>query len=224
MASSATGSSSWTRRTGSARMRTASENPQPTPSPRNCAACPGVSSATDPTAPSLPPTATGPAAHHLRSRRPKRAGLTWTAPRQTPFEQFRRAGLPPFRTKPPCSREESVVSPSIRVLSTRRKVVAAAAALTMAGAVSAATSPANAATAECGPGCISVFSSELGTYADVNAVEAVLDGGAARLGQPVGLKPVSGTDPAEDFRPGGATGGGKVSDFYAGGVVSAEAN
>jgi hypothetical protein len=116
------------------------------------------------------------------------------------------------------------MSPSIRVLSTRRKVVAAAATLTMAGAVGAATSPANAATAECGPGCISVFSSELGTYADVNAVEAVLGGGAAQLGQPVGLKQVSGTDPAEDFRPGGATGGGKVSDFYADGMVSAEAN
>ena len=113
---------------------------------------------------------------------------------------------------------------STRVLSTRRTVLAAAATLTMAGAVSTATPPANAATAECGPGCISVFSSELGTYTDVNFVEAVLDGGAARVGQPVGLKEVSGTDPAEDFRPGAATGGGKVSDFFADGMVSAEAN
>jgi hypothetical protein len=68
------------------------------------------------------------------------------------------------------------------------------------------------------------LSSELGTYADVHDVEAVLDGGTARVGQPVGLKPVSGTDPSEDFLPGGATGGRTVSDFYADGMVSAEAN
>ncbi len=103
-------------------------------------------------------------------------------------------------------------------------MLAVAATLTVAGAASAVTPSADAATAECGPGCISVFSSALGTHADVNYVEAVLDGGAARPGQPVGLAPVSGTDPAEDFRPGRATGGGTVSDFYADGMVSAEAN
>ncbi|WP_138731529.1 hypothetical protein [Modestobacter excelsi] len=114
---------------------------------------------------------------------------------------------------------------STQVLSTREKVLACAATLTMAASISAAAiAPAYAATPECGPGCISVFSSELGTFADVNFVEAVLDGGGAQVGQPVGLKPVSGTDPSEDFRPGGATNGGKVSDFYADGMVSAEAN
>ena len=42
--------------------------------------------------------------------------------------------------------------------------------------------------------------------------------------QPVGLKRASGTDPSEDILPGGATRGGKVSDFYADGMVSAEVN
>jgi hypothetical protein len=86
--------------------------------------------------------------------------------------------------------------------------------------------PANAATADCGPLCISVFSSELGTIADPNFIEAVLDGGAARIGQPVGLTPASGTDPSQDFMPGGLTNTGlsTVSDFYEMGLVSREAN
>jgi hypothetical protein len=86
--------------------------------------------------------------------------------------------------------------------------------------------PANAATAQCGPNCISVFSSELGTYADPNFIETVLDGGSANIGQPVGLAPASGTDPSQDFLPGGATAEGlsTVSDFYADGLVSAAAN
>jgi hypothetical protein len=116
------------------------------------------------------------------------------------------------------------MTPRSTPVPSRRRVLAAAATVAVAGAVSAVAPPAHAATAECGPGCISVFSSALGTYADVGFVEAVLDGGAARPGQPVGLAPVSGTDPAEDFRPGTATGGGTVADFYADGMVSAEAN
>ena len=86
--------------------------------------------------------------------------------------------------------------------------------------------PANAATAQCGPGCISVFSSELGTYADPNFIETVLDGGTAHIGQPVGLSPASGTDPSQDFLPGGATEEGlsTVSDFHADGLVSAAVN
>ena len=114
---------------------------------------------------------------------------------------------------------------STEVLSARGTVLAAAATLTLVGGVgAAATAPANAATPQCGKGCISVFSSELGTFAHPDSVEAVLDGGAAQVGQPVGLKPASGTDPSQDFKPGGATGGGTVSDFYADGMVSAEAN
>jgi hypothetical protein len=113
----------------------------------------------------------------------------------------------------------------IQVLSMKRKVLAAAATLTMVGGVSAAaTGAASAATPACGPPCISVFSSELGTYAHPNFVEAVLGGGAAKVGQPVGLKRASRTDPSQDFLPGGATGGSKVSHFYADGMVSAEVN
>ncbi len=112
-----------------------------------------------------------------------------------------------------------------QVLSTRRTVLTAVAAVTLVGGASAVVSaPAKAATPECGEGCISVFSAELGTYADPVFVEAVLDGGAAQVGQPVGLKPASGTDPSQDFKPGGAKGGGTVSDFFADGMVSAEAN
>ena len=114
---------------------------------------------------------------------------------------------------------------SARRVSARRRLLAAAMTLATVGGASVATGGlAEAATAACGPRCISVFSSELGTYADVNFVEAVLGDGAARPGQPVGLEPVSGTDPSQDFMPGGAKGGGKVSDFFADGMVSAEAN
>ena len=118
-----------------------------------------------------------------------------------------------------------MIPSSTQALSIRRKVLAAAATLTMVGGVSvAATGAASAATPECGSACISVFSSELGTYADPNFVEAVLGGGAANIGQPVGLKRASGTDPSQDFLPSGATNGGKVSDFFAAGMVSAEVN
>src|SRR5215218_4688633 len=114
-----------------------------------------------------------------------------------------------------------------QALSTRRKMLAAAAMSTMVGAGSAAAAgPARAATLECAEQCISVFSSEVGSYANPNFVEAVLEGGAVQVGQPVGLKPGSSTDPSEDFLPGGATPEGlaTVSDFYAMGLVSEGAN
>src|SRR5919202_140743 len=118
-----------------------------------------------------------------------------------------------------------MIASSTRMLSIKRKVLAAATTLTIVGVVSAAgAGVASAATPACGPACISVFSSELGTYAQPNFVEAVLGGGGANVGQPVGLKQASATDPSQDFRPGGATRGGKVSDFYADGMVSAEVN
>src|ERR671913_1624235 len=91
---------------------------------------------------------------------------------------------------------------STEALSIRRKVLAAAATLTIVGGVSAAaTGAASAATPACGEPCISIFSSELGTYANPNFVEAVLGGGAANLGQPVGLKRASGSDPSQDILP-----------------------
>lgn len=108
----------------------------------------------------------------------------------------------------------------------RRSLTAALTACTAAGVATWTASPAIAATDECGPGCISVFSSELGTSGDPNSVEAVLAGGAARIGQPVGLSPASGDDPSQDFLPGGftSTGPSTVSDFHALGLVSDEAN
>jgi hypothetical protein len=106
-------------------------------------------------------------------------------------------------------------------VSIKRKVLAVVATLTVAGGVTATgTLPAGAATAACGQACISIFSHELGTYAQPNFVEAVLQG-TAMVGQPVILKEPSGSDPSEDLlnRP-----GPHVSDFYAAGMVSAEVN
>ena len=112
-------------------------------------------------------------------------------------------------------------SSSTRLLSIRRRVLTAVATLTCVAGVSAAVSgTAGAATPQCGPGCISVFSSVLGTPTQPNFVEAVLDGGAARVGQPVGLKPASSSDPSLDIKPLPGT----VSEFYAMGLVSAAAN
>jgi hypothetical protein len=90
----------------------------------------------------------------------------------------------------------------------------------VAGVSAAVSSTASAATPQCGEACISVFSSVLGTPTQPNFVEAVLDGGAARVGQPVGLKPASRFDPSLDIKPIAGT----VSEFYAMGLVSAAAN
>src|SRR3954453_19923611 len=106
-------------------------------------------------------------------------------------------------------------SSSTRLLSIRRKVLTAVATLTCVAGMSAAVSgTASAATPQCGPGCISVFSSVLGTPMQPNFVEAVLHGGAARVGQPVGLKPASSSDPSLDIKPLPGT----VSEFYARGT------
>jgi|tagenome__1003787_1003787.scaffolds.fasta_scaffold20567032_2 hypothetical protein len=112
-------------------------------------------------------------------------------------------------------------SSSAQVLSIKTKVLAAVAAMGIVGGVSAAAGGvARAATHECGGYCISVFSSELGTYEQPNFVEAVLDGGGANVGRPVGLKQANKFDSSEDIQPVGGT----VSQFYALGLVSREAN
>jgi hypothetical protein len=114
---------------------------------------------------------------------------------------------------------------STQVLSIKRKVLAAAATLTIVCGVSAAaTGAASAATPQCGEACISVFSSELGTHDQPNFVEAVLGGGGANVGQPVGLKQANKFDPTQDILPDAPVPDAKVSDFYAAGMVSAEAN
>jgi len=118
-----------------------------------------------------------------------------------------------------------MTSPFTRVQSSKRKVLAAVAALAIAGGVSAvATGTASAATAECDGACISVFSSELGTYDQPNFVEAILGGGEAQVGQPVGLKQANKFDPTQDIMPDAPVPDATVSDFYAVGMVSAEAN
>jgi hypothetical protein len=110
----------------------------------------------------------------------------------------------------------------------KRKVMAAVATLTIVCGVSAAaTGVASAASPQCGDACISVFSSELGSYDQLNYVEAVLGDGGARIGQPVGLKPANKFDPTQDIMPDAPMPGpgvATVSDFYAAGMVSAEAN
>jgi len=95
----------------------------------------------------------------------------------------------------------------------------AATLILVAGASGIGTPIASAATPVCGASCISVFSRELGTYAHPSFVEDIL-GGEASVGQPVGLKQASGSDPSEDILPRGGT----VASFFAVGMVSAEAN
>lgn len=102
---------------------------------------------------------------------------------------------------------------------TSRLRIAATTLTILAGLSAASTLPASAATPACGPSCVSVFSSELGTIDQPNFVEAVL-GGAPRVGQLVGLKRASSSDSSEDIM--GTV--GSVSAFYAQGMVSAEVN
>jgi hypothetical protein len=103
-------------------------------------------------------------------------------------------------------------------MSIRSKVLAAAVALTVAGGA-IGTLPASAATPECGPNCISIFSRAFGTYDQPNFVEAVLDG-QAKVGQPLILKRASRFDSSEDLVPDQRL----VSQWYAVGMVSAAVN
>jgi hypothetical protein len=106
-------------------------------------------------------------------------------------------------------------------MSIRRKMFVPVAAVTLVGyACVVGTLSSTAATAACGPHCISIFSKELGTYKQPGVVEDVLDG-AATVGQPVILKQSSGSDNSEDLIP---TGGRLVSDFYKSGMVSSQVN
>src|SRR3954465_10527512 len=112
-------------------------------------------------------------------------------------------------------------SSSTRLVSIRRKILTAVATLTCVAGVSTAVSgTASAATPQCGAGCISVFSSVLGTPTQPKLVQAVPEGGAARGGQPVGLKRASRFDPSLDIKPIAHT----VSEFYEMGLASAAAN
>ena len=108
-------------------------------------------------------------------------------------------------------------------MSIKSKALAAAAALTVAAGLSTVgTLPATAATPQCGPRCIQIFSAKFGTYANPNFVETVFQG-VARVGQPTILARPSSSNPAGDFIA-TAPGGGLVSDFFAAGLVSAAVN
>ena len=109
-------------------------------------------------------------------------------------------------------------------MSITSKVLAAAATLTVAGGLSTVgTLPVAAATPQCGPHCIQIFSAKFGTNANPGFVETVFQG-VGTAGQP--------TDPGapQQLRPGGGphryvpASGPFVSDFFAAGLVSAAVN
>ena len=102
-------------------------------------------------------------------------------------------------------------------MSIKTKVLAAAATLTVAGGLSTVgTLPATAATPQCGPHCIQVFTAKFGP----NFVETVFQG-VGVVGQPTVVAPASSSDPAGDLIVPRA---GTVSDFFAAGLVSAAVN
>jgi hypothetical protein len=106
-------------------------------------------------------------------------------------------------------------------MSIKTKALAVAATLTVAGGLSTVgTSSASAATPQCGPHCVQIFSAKFGTPANPGFVETMF-GGIAKAGVPTGLHRVSGNDPAGDVIVSRA---GMVSDFYAAGMVSAAVN
>jgi hypothetical protein len=106
-------------------------------------------------------------------------------------------------------------------MSIKAKVLAAAATLTITGALSTAgTLPASAATPQCGQACIQIFSAKFGTYASPGFIETVFLGIPA-AGVPTILHRASSSDPAGDFIVPQA---GPVSTFYADGMVSAAVN
>ncbi len=103
-------------------------------------------------------------------------------------------------------------------MSVRGKIFTALAALSLAGAVSAAATPtASAATSDCGISCIDFFSAEYGTTANPGFVLEAQGGGPGRIGQPIILARASNGNPAEDFM---LVGQGLVSDFYEAGLVA----
>jgi hypothetical protein len=104
-------------------------------------------------------------------------------------------------------------------MSIKSKVLAAAAALTVAGGLgTAAALPAGASTTQCGSACVQIFSKLYGP----GFVESAFQGIAA-AGQPTILHVASDSDPTGDFiNPLGHA--VLVSTFYAQGMVSAAVN
>jgi len=108
-------------------------------------------------------------------------------------------------------------------MSIKSKVLAAAAVLTLAGGLSAVgTGAASAATPQCGPGCVEVFSAKFATPTSLGFVETVFLGIPA-VGVPTIVRPASSSNPAEDLIV-PLHGPVPVSQFYADGMVSAAVN
>ena len=108
-------------------------------------------------------------------------------------------------------------------MSIKTKVLAAAVVLTAAGGLSTAgTEAANAATPQCGGGCVEVYSAKYATATSLGWVETVLLGIPLR-GVPTEVRPASGSNPAEDLIvPTGTP--VPVWQFYAEGMVSTAVN
>jgi hypothetical protein len=105
-------------------------------------------------------------------------------------------------------------------MSFKSSVLGAAAALTIVSGVSAVgTVASSAATPQCGPHCIEVFSPRFGTADQPKFVETAR-GGVARIGAAAILYSASSSNPAEDWIV--PTGGPvPVSKFFADGLISA---
>ena len=94
----------------------------------------------------------------------------------------------------------------------KSKILAGAAALTLAGSFAAVAGTAGAATPSCGPNCIDGYNKQFGKQ----FITDVFRGGS-KVGQPIILFTRSNSDAAEDFT---VSVQGTVSDFYASGLVS----
>ena len=106
-------------------------------------------------------------------------------------------------------------------MSVKSKILAATAALTLAGSLGAAGAmTANAATPSCGHRCINIFSRLFGNHFNPNFVLDVFRQGAW-AGQPIILFRASNSDPAEDFT---ISRQGTVNDFYNAGLVTSSLN
>jgi hypothetical protein len=108
-------------------------------------------------------------------------------------------------------------------MSIKKKVLAAAAVLTLAGGLNAmGTVAASAATPQCGNACVEVYSAKFATLTSLGVVETVFLGIPLR-GVPTVVRPASSSNPAEDLIVplGGPV---PVSEFYAQGMVSAAVN
>jgi hypothetical protein len=103
-------------------------------------------------------------------------------------------------------------------MSMKSKVLAAVAAATLAGGLSAVgTVAASAATPQCGQSCVEVYSAKFATPASLGFVETVFLGIPLR-GVPTEVSPASSSNPAEDLMVPLA---GTVAQLYAKGMVSA---